>query len=84
MAKIDVQSIRNRKQALKYASQQGFQVHEGGNHTLIVSDKGKCAIPRHNGDFCTGTRWAIVKTLALMCFLLSPCILMFIVAAIKA
>lgn len=61
-----IESIRNAQDAEKYAHAQGWEVQHGKRHDLIVSSKGKCAIPRHNGDFCTGTRWAIIKTLAAM------------------
>lgn len=68
--KIDVESIRNEKDVRRYARQEGMEVVEGKNHGIVVSPKGKCAFPRHPGDFCTGTRFSIIKTLSLMTILL--------------
>ncbi len=61
-----IESIRNRHDVEKYARQMDWEIQHGKRHDLIVSPRGKCAIPRHNGDFCTGTRWAIIKMLTLM------------------
>lgn len=61
MAKT-LKQCKDAQDFLKYAKKQGAGVQEGGNHTLIVTQKGKCAIPRHKGDLATGTRFSIIKT----------------------
>lgn len=61
-----VESIRNQHDVERYAHQMNWEIQNGKRHGIVVSPKGKCPYPRHNGDFCTGTRWAIIKTLALM------------------
>ena len=66
MSKIKLENIRNRRDVEKYARQMDWEIQQGKRHGIVVSPKGKCPYPRHNGDFCTGTCWAIVKILALM------------------
>ena len=61
-----VESIRNQHDVEQYARQMGMEIQQGKRHGIVVSPKGKCPYPRHNGDYCVGTRWAIVKTLAMM------------------
>ena len=61
-----VESIRNQQDVEQYAHQMGMEIQQGKRHGMVVSPKGKCPYPRHNGDYCTGTRCAIIKTLAAM------------------
>ena len=61
-----VESIRNQHDVEQYAHQMGMEIQQGKRHGIVISPKGKCPYPRHNGDYCTGTRFAIIKTLAMM------------------
>ena len=62
MAKKQLQQCKDAKDFAKYAQKQGANVCEGGSHTLVKTEKGTCAIPRHKGDLKTGTRFSIIKT----------------------
>lgn len=61
MAK-QLKQCKDAKDFTKYAQHKGATVCEGGNHTLVKTQKGTCAIPRHKGDLATGTRFSIIKT----------------------
>jgi hypothetical protein len=61
-----IETIHNQHDVEQYARQMDWEILQGKRHGMVVSPKGKCPYPRHNGDYCNGTRWAIIKTLALM------------------
>ena len=64
--KKNLKQLKTHDEFVRYARQRGADIEEGGSHTLIVTPKGKCAVPRHPGDLCKGTRFSIIKTLTLL------------------
>ena len=61
-----LEEVRDYDSAVRYAKDQGWEVQHGGRHDLVVSERGKCALPRHTDDYGPGLRHAIVKTLLAM------------------
>lgn len=62
MGKIhDVTEIRDYNDAIQWASKKKGGISEGANHTKISGPRGCTFLPRHRGDFKTGTRFAIIK-----------------------
>lgn len=62
MGKIrEVTDIRDRDDAIQWAKKKGGNIEEATNHTKVNGPRGSTFLPRHKGDFKTGTRYAIIK-----------------------
>jgi predicted RNA binding protein YcfA (HicA-like mRNA interferase family) len=59
-----LQQCKSGKHFVVYSERQGAEIREGGRHTIIKTDKGSVAVPRHgNRDLATGTWHAVYKGL---------------------
>ncbi len=73
MAKKSLTACKSGKHFVSYSSRQGAEVREGARHTIVKTEKGSVAVPRHgNKDLATGTRHTIIKSLlaiGIVCFM---------------
>lgn len=68
-----LQQCKSGKHFVVYSERQGAEIREGRRHTIIRTERGSVAVPRHgNKDLATGTWHAVVKGLiaiGITCFL---------------
>lgn len=80
MKRPDLSKVRDHRSAVKFAASHGWKIWHGGQHDIVASEHGQCALPRHPGDYCKGTAHSIRKTFALMLAVLIVCAVVFVSA----
>jgi HicA toxin of bacterial toxin-antitoxin, len=67
MAKKSLQACKTHDEIVSYAQRNGCTIQNGGRHTKIIGPQGGMVpVPRHPGDLAKGTRFSIIKMLALL------------------
>jgi len=74
MSKRSVRTAKDYRGFSRAVTKQGGYIEHGKRHDLVVGDGGKVALPRHTGDYATGTRCSIIKGLLAIGFTLFICL----------